>query len=86
MRLLSALLTSFIISGCVIHIPVKEMPSDSEIIKMSKTEINCSDKQIIIEHKGNNPLFDKRTWTLACGTVKFECEMENSDSASCTKA
>lgn len=86
LRLLSAVLASIIISGCTVHIPVKKMPSDSEIIKMSKSEVNCADEQIIIEHKGNNPLLDKRTWTLACGTVQFECEMENSESASCTEA
>ena len=83
---LSILLISLLATGCVVHIPVKKMPSDKEIIQSSKSQLNCTESEIRIVHKGNNPLIDSRNWTLQCSNTKYECELEGNGQASCEEA
>ncbi|QBY05377.1 hypothetical protein E2K93_13765 [Thalassotalea sp. HSM 43] len=83
MKHLSLFLISCLATGCVVHIPVNKMPSDNEIIQLSKSQLNCSENEVSIVHKGNNPLIDSRNWTLACPNAKYECELEENGKAAC---
>ena len=83
MKILFTLLATVVMSGCVIKIPIKNMPSNSEIIEMSSDQIACDKAKIVVVHRQNNPLTDNRNWDLKCGAKNYVCKMENDTSALC---
>jgi hypothetical protein len=85
LKFISLSIISVCLTGCVVHIPIKQMPSNSEIIVMSKPSIDCPKGQMKVIHRMNNLLLDSRRWTLSCNEIQYECEMNDEEAAICTK-
>ncbi len=69
------------VSGCVFHIPIKQMPTNSEIVEMSHEQLSCDKAKIVVVHRRND-IFT-RDWELSCGSTLYFCEMTSETTAIC---